>query len=292
MGTAITASGPSRLSVAYLRRRLSLELERVQSWGARANLWLNEDQKRLLKLRNLYAGRRGFVIGNGPSLRIDDLSTLHEREEISIGSNKIFLVFAKTDWRPTYYTVDDRIVAENNCVTLRRLNLVKIFARNLEPILGRPAEPRDHGEHIYFRSLSCRHSRPERYRPLCSDDPLRGFFVGQTITNLNIQIANFLGCNPIYLIGLDGRYIVPSQRVPHEEYGEVAVSEGEVNHFDPAYHTVGETWSIPRPELHEIEFAVARRFLESRGVAILNASRWTAVHAFDRVDLEEILRFS
>ena len=62
MGTAITASGPSRLSVAYLRRRLSLELERVQSWGARANLWLNEDQKRLLKLRNLYAGRRGFVI--------------------------------------------------------------------------------------------------------------------------------------------------------------------------------------------------------------------------------------
>ena len=59
-------------------------------------------------LKGKYAGRRGFVIGNGPSLCIDDLARL--TDEITVASNQIYLAFDKTPWRPTFYTIEDAVL--------------------------------------------------------------------------------------------------------------------------------------------------------------------------------------
>ena len=59
-------------------------------------------------LKDIHKGKRGFVIGNGPSLKIEDLDNLNN--EITIASNKIYLAFEETKWRPKFYTVADPIL--------------------------------------------------------------------------------------------------------------------------------------------------------------------------------------
>ena len=44
--------------------------------------------------RNEYLGRRGFAIGNGPSLRIEDIGSLSN--EITLASNKVYFAFGQT----------------------------------------------------------------------------------------------------------------------------------------------------------------------------------------------------
>ncbi len=46
---------------------------------------------KLRKLYNIHSGKRCFIIGNGPSLKSEDLDKL--RDEISFASNGIYLIF-------------------------------------------------------------------------------------------------------------------------------------------------------------------------------------------------------
>jgi len=61
-----------------------------------------------MAVRNRHVGRRGFVVGNGPSLGMADLEALSD--EICIASNKIYLAFDDVSWRPAYYSVSDWLV--------------------------------------------------------------------------------------------------------------------------------------------------------------------------------------
>jgi hypothetical protein len=71
----------------YLHRQLNYKLNYLE----------------LSRLKNKYKGKRGFVVCNGPSLKISDLDLL--RNDVSIATNRIYLAFEKTEWRPNYYIV-------------------------------------------------------------------------------------------------------------------------------------------------------------------------------------------
>lgn len=55
----------------------------------------------LKKFKNIHKGQRCFIIGTGPSLTVEDLELL--KDEICFGSNRIFEIYPRTSWRPTYY---------------------------------------------------------------------------------------------------------------------------------------------------------------------------------------------
>ena len=64
--------------------------------------------KRLLaSLRGKYADKRCFVICNGPSLRPEDLTKIHEAGDISIGMNMIGRAYKATPWRATFLSATD-----------------------------------------------------------------------------------------------------------------------------------------------------------------------------------------
>ena len=75
---------------------------------SRIGRYKKKDNNYWESLRNQYSGQRGFIIGNGPSLRVEDLDSL--QGEITIASNKIYMIFPKTPWRPTFYTIADTIL--------------------------------------------------------------------------------------------------------------------------------------------------------------------------------------
>ena len=62
-------------------------------------------RKSLAEFKNKYAGKRCFIIGNGPSLTPSDLDLI--KGEYSFAANRIYYIFEKTEWRPTFYCNQD-----------------------------------------------------------------------------------------------------------------------------------------------------------------------------------------
>jgi hypothetical protein len=236
---------------------------------------------RLRSLENKHQGQRAFIIGNGPSLKIEDLNRLNN--EITFASNKIYLVFGNTNWQPTYYVVCDYLVAENNRATILQLDLFKIFSEAQKPILGKAAKRK-----LFYRELGDGFGPNDEYHGAFSKDALIGIQASETVTTTHVQLAYYMGCNPIYLIGLDGKYVIPQTMMDHPVYNRVLVSQGEGNHFVENYHAPGETWAVPRPEHHEIGYRYARQVIEQRGGTILNASRVSFVKAFERINFDSL----
>ena len=79
---------------------------RYQNWQSK-NYEKTKYGRALLKLKDQHRGERCFVIGNGPSLSPEDLQKLHENGIACFATNRIYKMFDRTDWRPTYYVSED-----------------------------------------------------------------------------------------------------------------------------------------------------------------------------------------
>jgi len=79
--------------------------------SAGRGLALTANERRLLALHNAHRGQRCFIMGNGPSLNQCDLTPL--AGEYTFGVNSIFLNRDAMGFDPTYYVVEDILVAED-----------------------------------------------------------------------------------------------------------------------------------------------------------------------------------
>lgn len=230
-------------------------------------------------LKNRHKGKRAVVIGNGPSLEIADLDRL--KTEITFASNKIYLAYGQTKWRPTYYSVEDSLVIQNNQRAIADLDgSIKIFPDTVR------AFGFTDGKAIYPRLLppkSFQEPLADPDFPGFSDDLCQGLCWGSTITYSQIQMAIHMGCNEIILIGVDHSYTLPKIKE-----GNIYHYEGEQNHFHPEYRTAGEKWHQPNLEVLEVSYRKARDFCAARDIRILNASRKTCLDVFERSDFDTL----
>ena len=230
-------------------------------------------------LRRTHAGRRGVIIGNGPSLQIADLGRL--KSEVTFASNKIYLAYDQTDWRPTYYSVEDHLVLFNNRERIDTLqDSFKIF----------PANMRDFGYHAadtlfipFLPPSSSKAPLSDPDFPGFASDLTRGVFWGSTIVYTQIQMAVHMGCSVIVLIGVDHSYMLPKRKE-----GAVYIQKDEVNHFHKDYRKPGELWHQPNLPVLERSYARARQACEARGIRIVNASRKTELDVFERADFDSL----
>lgn len=234
-------------------------------------------RERLADLRARCRSQRCFVIGNGPSLTVGDLKRL--QGEITIGSNGLFLLFPKMGYLPTAYTVEDRLVAEDRAGIINSLEqTVKIFPRDLEYCLKFD----DSTAYINFR-------RGYPGFPRFTEHFATEVFWGGTVTFLNLQLAHYLGCREIYLVGVDHSYEVPAG-INAKTDGVIVSTAADVNHFDPTYFGPGYRWHNPRVERMEEAYLAAKQLAYRRGVKIINATRGGKLEVFPRMDLDEVLR--
>ena len=259
----------------YLKTQIHRQLSDLQ---VRTGIYMDRNAREWARLHNLYWGYSGFVIGNGPSLRIEDLDLLVD--QVTIASNRIYLAYDKTRFRPTLLTAIDAILAENSVGELRALPGKKYFASSLREIL----EPMPGA--IYWNAESG--AIPNTMRRQFSPDARKCIYDGHTITYNNLQIAYHLGLATVYLIGMDFSFTLPAKRQEHE-YAEALVSEGEVNHFLPNYRKPGELWSAPDLERQQAAFISAKDYFEANGRQIFNATRGGKLEVFPRVDFDQVI---
>ena len=227
-------------------------------------------------IKEIFKGQRGFVIGNGPSLQMSDLDLLVD--EVTIASNKIYLAFDKTEWRPNFYTIVDRLVWEKIAETVPRLGLKPIVPSYLTVketdywtvrSIGNAAD-----EYLANKSISF------------SVDLCEGYFGGYSVTFENLQLAAHLGLDPIYIIGCDHFY--------DKEEGvkaEHAISNKSTkNHFCEQYRSVGEVVNPAPTKLMTIAYEVAAKFAKNSGRQIINATRGGHLEAFQRCEFDSLFQ--
>jgi hypothetical protein len=251
----------------------------MRGMGRSSGLFLKRTEKRWQELHDQFNGHDTWlVVGNGPSLRLEDLEAFHRLGVPSIASNKINILFDKTDWRPALYTIADPLL------------LYKLPAEhyaNIDLILL----PHTHTFMARTRNkLQWRHLlNPEGEKKYLENrealSPLNGIFVGGTITCPNLQLAMWVGAKTIYVIGCDHFYAHESSQVGAKK----SAHQGASNHFDPNYRKPGEIVNEAPVAVMNRGYSVLREMAEQRGVKIINISRKTALEAFERDTVENAL---
>jgi hypothetical protein len=250
---------------------------KLQQWlrRQRGEVLPNPRNDRALEvLRNRHVGKRAFIIANGPSLKVEDLDRL--KGEITFASNKIYLAYDQTEWRPTYLSCTDDIVARNNRETLIKHPGVKLFG---------------HSVFKYFKGeRSITFCNPPRSMEAALEwDLVDGISTGHSVVFYQLELAHWMGIREVYVIGIDFSFDVRSKPTGEIAMGnQVIEATDEKNHFHPEYRKPGETWTMPKLDKLREEFAFALERYKADGGLIHNASRKSALDAWPRVDFDEL----
>lgn len=149
----------------------------------------------LQKFSNMFSGKRCFIVGNGPSLRIEDLNILQRNNEICFASNWIIKAFSKTKWRPNFYVVVDYNFMRQMPQDMRTLNGEKIIIFHAD-VFNSNMEDKDN---VYTYQAIPYNQGNIRF----SNDIAKGIYGSLTVTYDMIQIAAYMGFKEIYLLGID-----------------------------------------------------------------------------------------
>ncbi|MCI8516245.1 MAG: DUF115 domain-containing protein [Hungatella sp.] len=223
------------------------------------------------KLKDSKKGKRCFVIGNGPSLTVQDLERL--KEEDCFTANRIFKIFPETSWRPDYYAVDDWhgiSSAEANQLEIPHIFFGDYFFRK-HKITNKNA--------LVFYGHRTLDLKLESFG--FSDDMAKEIYIGATVTFVNLQIAAYMGYKEIYLLGIDHSF-------PYEidSSGKV-VRNNAVNrsHF---FKDTGATKIIGNIEGMTNAYLTAKNYADKHGIQIYNATRGGKLEVFQRVDFDSL----
>ena len=231
-------------------------------------------ERKLRKYKDIHKGESCVVIGNGPSLRIEDLTKLHELGVPTFGCNRVSLAFTKTPWRPDYYFMSDE----------------KLLAGYTDDVDGVPADHRffpkafrDKGiENGVFYGPSKEFYDFEKEGKF-STDVTNGVYGGGTVTVEMMQFAYYMGFTEIYLIGVDFSYAI-NNPLNSKTYAY----QGENNYFIEGYLKQGEIAATPNVNANLLAFRAAKETIEHNGRLVQNATRGGKLEVFDRVDLDEL----
>jgi len=227
-----------------------------------------KEQTKILTFRNRHKGETGFLIANGPSLNEINLDLL--KGFPTIGMNRIYL----KDFSPTYYVLEDHLVAEDNAKEISGLQGSAMFI------------PRDIGYCIKDSKNIHYVNFVRRYKPFpqFSRDFHEKAYWGGTVTFLGLQLAYFLGFKKIYIVGLDHSYKTPSRD------RTITSQIADPNHFDPRYFGPGKRYHFPDLEIMEMSYRLAKEVFERDGRSVLNATPGTKLDIFEKISFEKAIK--
>lgn len=227
-----------------------------------------EKYAKLKRVKNIHNNERCFIVATGPSLTVEDMEKL--KSEYTFGMNSICLVFDRTDFRPSYFGIQDEHVYEKvkkNLVSYCKENV--FVSSNIYKAYDTPQKWITFPLNLNYHSFQMRYG--QEYFAKFSDDCYSVVYDGYSITYSLIQIAAYMGFKEIYLLGCDCSYSDDKNKQHFVESG----------HYDPTYKTAGERMIAA--------YKVAKEYADAHGIKIYNATRGGMLEVFPRVDLDEVL---
>lgn len=251
----------TRVFEALERRILSYKDWFEWKFGEEGNI----NRAKLLDYKNIHKGKRCFIIANGPSLSKTDLSFL--KNEITFCMNRIYLMFGKLDFVPTYYVVSNELILEQFADDISKIPTQKFLNWNRRQFYM------DNSQTNFLRFYYAINEK-------LSTDITKGVYSGGTVTHACFQLAYYMGFDEVYIVGMDHNFVdtgVPSKT-------EVRTDDVDKNHFHPEYFPKGSKWQLP--DLHRCEYVYRdanKRFI-SEGRKIVDATIGGKCTIFPKAD--------
>jgi hypothetical protein len=240
-------------------------------------------KSKLAVWKDRYIGQRCFCVGNGPSLKDTPLDLI--KNEYSFGLNRIAEIYPSTTWRPTFYVNVTLGIADEDWADSAKKAIKNtpsfIDVGCLPFAIEAPDRVIEIPDNVY--PVDVTKGGPWRY------DITKGLDKTGSSMLAVLQIAVYMGFNPIYLIGCDCKWLP----FDYEE-------DKDPNHFIDSY------WA--KMLLHgtnpvEVTPALAARFssdsmgchwvakdaCDRKGVKVYNATAGGDLEIYPRVSYEEIV---
>jgi len=227
------------------------------------------------KMYNIHDGKRCFIIGNGPSLTTEDLNNIVD--EYTFGVNKIYNLYSKTKWRPTYYIcIDTQSMTDEILKDLSKIHADKLFFNwTTHKIVG------DHEDLLYIFNPNFAINVFNYHGSYVSENCEIKVGDAMTVTFTAIQLAIYLGFKEIYLLGVDFNYPYYKDAKGKKHYSGVKESHFAGGSYNRPAYLVKET--------NEYGYKVAKKYCEEHGIIIKNLTRGGCLEVFERDSLEKIL---
>jgi hypothetical protein len=207
-----------------------------------------------------------LIVGNGPSLNKTDLDRI---DMFSIGMNKINMIFDRTTWRP------DLIVSVNGLVIKQN----KDFFNSTDMILFLPlksiflgVKPR---KNIYFFKAALNKNTMNLEQGL-----LRTF----TVTGNALQIADYLKCKKVAVIGVDHSFSFSGKKNDIKK-----LDENDVNHFDKNYFK-GQLWGLPDLKASEDIYIKFLNLFKKKNIEIIDYTLDGKLQIFPKGNIEDLYK--
>ena len=255
-----------------------------------SRLFLSRYERQLLEknraLQNKHKGRRCFVIGTGPSLKTQDLSPL--AHEITFAMSAFWKHPIVEKWQPTYYCIADPLFFDGSEPTRDFFGSLKQRIHHTTFFV-----PVDGARIIQEQQLlSLERTHYVAFPPGLNYGSITDInFVKRvpfvlSVSQLCIMAAIYMGCSPIYLLGLDHNWL---SHIGHDQHFYEGLAGLEKH---PEVRTLAE-WGYQTAmectlrlwRIYEMLSAYAHR----KGIRILNATNGGFLDVFERTSYEKII---
>ena len=236
-----------------------------------------DDSKYIKKLHNTKKGQSCFIVGNGPSITAEDLDKIIGFD--SFASNRVYCIFDRTHWRPSYYMALDRIITRGiQEEDLKELNGAAIFLYDKEVV---DKYKRQYNIHRVLMGGTY-NVRPEKQViSKVNEDVSKYFTRAQSVTVALFELAIYMGYSNIILLGID-----------HSFPNEVGM-DGKETHNDSEHHFdgyKGNIWKIAYKEAITKSYEVIGEYCKNHGIRIINCTRGGNLELFERMNLDDLLK--
>lgn len=226
-------------------------------------------QKLFNELKGSKQGEKCFIIGNGPSLRPEDLDRIYEYD--SFGANEIHRILHKTKWRPTYYVIADRY-SQTRPEEIRDVSAKMKF---ISDYYWRFHDMED-SDIIVLRGKIITNLN----RVKISDDLNNGVYLTTTVSYVSMQLAAIMGYSEIYLLGFDHNYAFT-----FDEHGNIIHNPCNSSHFyqdKVPENIIANVYGMTR------SYEKMKEYCERNNIRIYNATREGMLNTFDKVDFDSM----
>lgn len=226
----------------------------------------------ILALKDRHAGARAWIIGNGPSVRPEDLAAIPPGD-VTFCFNRFHLSYGLSPLRETYVVSADTLM-------IRDFGQEMIDVSAGLALFCVPAAVAGHlsGPHVLLPP-------GDGYLPVFSTDPAHFVSVGGSSVFVALQMAHYMGIRDVALYGIDYSFSMKLRRDPRFPF---PVSYEEGNHFIQSYRGA-KPWCPPTWRDISAGFLNARTAFEVTGGRVVNATRGGKLETFPRVDFDRLV---
>lgn len=219
---------------------------------------------------NEFIGRDFLIVGNGPSLKNTDLENI---DMISIGMNKINLLFDKTVWRPNIIVCVNGLVIKQNSFFFNSTNIPLIL-----PVKALYLGIKKRPNVIFVKVSDYQHFNPDIKKSVSK---------GSTVTYTCLQVGAFLNAKSINIVGVDHYFKLEESSKSKGNVIESFKGDDE-NHFDPNYFK-GNLWGLPDLVGSERDYRQAKMYFDSKMIPVVDYTINGNLTVFPKGDINKLL---